>query len=504
MGRTEKSIKNIAFGMGAQIVTTIISFVTKSLFVKILGDEVNSLNGLFHEIVMNLSLAELGIGSAIVYNLYKPLAEGNTEKVSELMTFFKKVYRIIAAVLLVLGTLVCIFVPRLVSDLSFSDTYMRGIFMLFVINISSSYLFSYKISLLNADQKNYLYSFYWSILSVAQAAVYVIILVITKNYIAYLITNIITTVVNNYILSRQVDKRYPYLEKRDLPKEDRKNIFNNVKNIFIKELSGKITNSTDNILISVMVSTLLVGKNTFYAAVLAVLKQVTERINQGLIGSMGNLFAVGSNEDCKRVLFRLTWAYGVIGIFFSVCFYCCVDPFISAWVGVKYLLDKSIVFILAVNLMCFVIAEPIYTAMHVSGFFKEGRNISIIGSTINLIVSVVLGHYTGILGIFVGTFFTYFIQILMKIYYVYKLKFKESSKKYLLMVAGYYALLLVLMLGCSFICSFISTSAFLVDFFAHGIISATITFGAIYLLYGKTEYFKFFADLLGRYIRKRR
>lgn len=504
MGRTEKSIKNIAFGMGAQIVTTIITFVTRSLFVKILGDEVNSLNGLFNEIVMNLSLAELGIGSAIVYNLYKPLAEGNKEKVSELMTFFKKVYRIIAAVLLILGTLVCIFVPVLVKDLDFDNTYMREIFMLFVINISSSYLFSYKISLLNADQNSYIYSFYWSILSTAQAIVYALILVTTKNYVAYLITGIITTVVNNFIISRQVDKRYPYLEKRNLPKEDKDSIFSNVKNIFIKELSGKITNSTDNILISVMVSTLLVGNNTFYSAVLAVLKQVTERINQGLIGSMGNLFAVGSNEDCKRVLYRLTWIYGVIGIFFSVCFYCCVDPFISAWVGVQYLLDKNIVFILTVNLMCFVIAKPIYTAMHVAGFFKEGRNISIIGSAINLIISVVFGYFTGIFGIFLGTFFTYFIQILMKIYYVYKLKFKESSKKYFLMVIGYFALMLVLMLGCSFLCSFISTSVYLVDFFIYGIISAFITLGAIYLLYGKTEYFKFFAGLLGRYIRKRR
>lgn len=504
MGRTEKSIKNIAFGMGAQIVTTVITFVTRSLFVKILGDEVNSLNGLFHEIVMNLSLAELGIGSAIVYNLYKPLAEGNKEKVSELMTFFKKVYRIIAGVLLGLGTIVCIFVPLFVKDLNFDNTYMRLIFMLFVINISSSYLFSYKISLLNADQNNYVYSFYWSILSALQAVVYVVVLVTTKNYVIYLIVGIVTTVFNNYIVSRQVDKRYPYLENRTLPKEDKKNIFDNVKNIFIKELSGKITSSTDNILISILVSTLMVGKYSFYSAILTVLKSVTERVDQGLRGSLGNLFAVGENEKCKEVLYRLTWGYGVLGIFFSVCFFCCAQPFITLWVGSEYLLEIYVLVILTVNLFCYIISKPIYAVMHVAGFFKEGRNISIIGSVVNLVVSIVLGWFTGIFGIFLGTFFTYFIQILMKIYYVYKLKFKESYRKYLGMVTTYFLLMFALMFGCNYICSFISTSMVVVDFFLCGIISASITFLVVYVLYGRTDYFKFFAGLIGGFLKKRK
>ena len=208
MGRTQKSIKNIAVGIAAQIVTTIVSFVTRSLFVKMLGDEVNSLNGLFREIVLNLSLAELGIGSAIVYNLYKPLANHDEEKICQLMTFYKNIYRIIAVVMLGLGSIVCIFVPLLTKDLTFTNSYMRMIFMLFVVNMSSSYLFSYKISLLNVDQNNYIYSFYNAILGVLQAVVSVIVLVTTKNFVIYLIANIFTTLAKNYYISLQVDKRY--------------------------------------------------------------------------------------------------------------------------------------------------------------------------------------------------------------------------------------------------------------------------------------------------------
>ncbi len=504
MGRTEKSIKNIAFGFGAQLVTTIITFVTRSLFVKMLGDDVNSLNGLFHEIIMNLSLAELGIGSAIVYNLYKPLAENDTEKVSELMTFFKNIYRLIAGVLLVLGSVVCIFVPLLVKDLSFTNSYMRIIFMLFVVNISSSYLFSYKIALLNADQKNYIYSFYSSILGVVQAVIFVVVLLVSKNYIVYLVASICTTVFNNFVISRQVDKRYKYLTKRALPKEDRKNIFANVKNIFIKELSGKITSSTDNILISVLVSTTMVGRYTFYSAILTIFKQITERVEAGVRSSMGNLFVSADNENCKKVIDRLTWGYGVFGVFCSVCLYSCAEQFISFWVGPQYLLDKYILFILVVNLFCYIISKPIYAAMHVAGYFVEGRNISIIGSVVNLAVSIVLGYFTGIFGIFLGTFCTYFIQIIMKIHYVYKLKFNETGLKYGWMLIRFSALLVLLTLGCGYICSFVNTSVFILAFFISGIIAAVISVVFILLIWSRSEFFKYYFDLVKKMIIKKR
>lgn len=502
MGRTQKSIKNIAFGIGAQIVTTIITFVTSSLFVKMLGDEVNSLKGLFHEIVMNLSLAELGIGTAIVYNLYKPLAENDKDKISELMTFYKNVYRIIAAVLMGLGGIVCIFVPLLVKDLHFTNSYMRMIFMLFVINLSTSYLFSYKISLLGADQNNYLYSFYNSVLGIIQAVVYVVVLVLTKNFVVYLVANIVTTLAKNYYISMQIDKRYPYLTNRKLPKEDRKKIFDNVKNIFIKEVSGKVTSSTDNILISTLVSSLMVGNYYFYSAIITVFKQLTERVDRGLRPSMGNLFATGDKKSCKAVINKLTWAYGVYSIFCATCFFACAEPFISFWVGPKYILDKYILVILAMNLYAYIICKPIYAAMHVSGYFVHGRNISIAGTVINLIVSIVLGYYTGIFGIFLGTFCTYLIQTVLKVYYIYKLKFNESCSEYLLTLLNITILLGVLMAGCGWICSFVKTGIFIVDFVISGLISAIIVILVIAVIYHKSEYFKYYKDLVFQYLNK--
>ena len=410
MGRTEKSIKNIIFGMGAQIITTLLTFISRTLMLKYLGLEVISLNGLFKEVIEALSLAELGIGSAIVYNLYKPLAEKDEEKVCQLMTFFKYAYIIIALVVFFLGAVVCFFVPFIVRDIDFSPFYIRIVFMLFVVNISGSYLFSYKISLLNADQNSYIYSFYSSVIKIVTVVIEVGIILLSKNYVIYLFCCIILTLLTNYVISLKIDAKYSYLRDSRLPKEDRKQVFDNVKNIFIKEISGKITNSTDNILISTIISTIMVGKYSFYATVLNVFKQFTSHVDTGIRASMGNLFASSSKKECETVLYRLTWGYCTLGIICGVCFVSCCQAFISFWVGEEYLLGSLVVFILGMNLFLFMCSKPVYAAMHVAGLFKEGRNISIIGSVVNLVVSIVFAYYTGIFGVFFGTFLTYIIQ----------------------------------------------------------------------------------------------
>ena len=260
MGRVEKSLKNIAFGIIAQIFTTVITFFSRTVMLKALGIEIVSLNGLFNEIIANLSLAELGIGSAIVYNLYKPLAENDHEKICQLMTFFKQAYRVIAGAILLIGTIVCLFIPLMVNGIDYSNTYMRFVFMLFVINISSSYLFSYKISLLNADQNNYIYSFYGTICSIVGSLLLIGCMLLTKNFVFFLVLSVFVTLATNIILSAVIDRKYPYLKHIPLPASERKGIFSNVKNIFVKELSGRITSSTDNILISTIIGTIVVGK----------------------------------------------------------------------------------------------------------------------------------------------------------------------------------------------------------------------------------------------------
>lgn len=502
MGRTEKSIKNIVFGIGAQLVTTLLTFISRTVMLNCMGLEVISLNGLFREVIEALSLAELGIGSAIVYNLYKPLAEKDTEKVCQLMTFFKKAYHLIAGAIFILGSLVCIFVPYIVNDIGYPDSYIRMVFMLFVANISCSYLFSYKVSLLNADQNSYLYSFYSSVIKIVTVIIEVAIMVITGHYIVYLVGCITLTLLSNLVLSKKIDGRYPYLKRAVLPTEERRGIFDNVKNIFVKEVSGKITNSTDNILISTIISTIIVGKYTFYSTIIGVFKQFTAHVDAGIRASMGNLFVSGTKEDCERILYRLTWGYCALGVFCSVCFFSACQSFICCWVGEEYLLELHVVLILACNLFLFMCSKPIYAAMHVAGLFVEGRNISIVGSVVNLIVSIAFAQLTGLFGIFFGTFLTYAIQIVLKIHYVYKLKFQEKSRKYFGYMLKFLLLFGALLLACNGVCSFVDTSIYLVDFLIKGLASAVICMLALGLCYFRSAEFAYYKSLMLGYLRK--
>lgn len=503
MNRTKKSFRNVVFAMVSQAIVTVIAFVTRTIMVKTIGDENISLNGLFTEVIAALSLAELGIGSAIVYNLYKPLAENDQTKVCQLMTLFKKIYRIIALVTFLIGLALCPIIQYLIRDINYPLSYIRLIYMLFVIQISVSYLFTYKASLLNADQNQHIQAIISTSVRIVGSIMMIIGLVVSKNYIVYLVLNIATTIMVNVLISRKVDRLYPYLvEDFGLPIEEKEQLFSNVKNIFVKQLSGKITNSTDNILISVLVSTLYVGKYSYYALIISTFKQFIEQINGGISASVGNLFAVESMERCERILFRLTWMLGSMAVFIGTCIYCCVIPFICFWVGEKYILTNDIVLVLCLNLFAYIASKPIYLAMHVSGLFKEGRNISIVGSTVNLITSIILGIRWGMLGIFIGTSMTYLIQIVLKIKDIYRLKFHHSCRKYAVLWGILVFDLLLGMFVGSYACNYINVDGYLLRFFVFGIVGAITSIAIISITSFRREEWQYCRELMVQGIRR--
>lgn len=504
MNRTSKSLNNIKFAILSQFVTTLLTFVTRTVMTWTLGIYAIALNGLFTEVIAVLSLTELGIGSAIAYNLYKPLAENDEEKISQLMTLFKKVYRIIAGVTLVLGTLICPFIQYLVNGVEgYSLGYIRLVYMLFVIQIAASYLFSYKVTLLSANQKQYIFSLINTIGKVVGNIVMLAILFLTKNYILYLIMNILTTLGINAATSFKADKIYPYLHDAQLPKEEVKQVFSNVKNIFIKSLSGKITNSTDNILISVLVNTLQVGYYSYYAMVVSVFKQLLDQLEGSINSSVGNLFATENNERCILVLNRLTWMHGMLGIFVCSCIYACMETFITLWMGKDFLLGYFVLFVICINLFLYISCKPVYTAIHMTGEFEIGRNISIAGSVANLVVSIVLGIYMGIAGIFLGTVATYVLQIVLKSYYIYKLRFKCSPAKYAMMWIKMSVLLVVSMLLSNYLASFITTGILIADFIIYGLIGTAVSGLIIVIVYSRTEEFKYTLDLAKKILLKK-
>ncbi len=502
MGRTEKSIRNFIFAIASQAVTVALSFVTRTCLIYCLGIEAVSINGLFTEVITALSLAELGVGSAIVYNLYKPLSEGDHQKISQLMNLFRKAYGFIALATLVLGVGLTPWIQFFIKDLSYDIHYIRVIYLMFVFQSAVSYLFSYKIALLEADQNSYIYTRISAIFRIAGTIVILVILVATKKYIVFLGTQILLVIVTNAYASHVVNQNYPYLEKKErLPKEERTQIFSNMRNIFIKQFAGRVVDSTDYILISTLVSTLLVGYYSNYLVVIGVFKQLADKMMSAAMASLGNLFVTERTESKEATLTRLTFIFYIFASIASVGVFACVQPFIKLWLGEEYLLDYSVVAVLCVLLVTHITYKPLSSAMHLTGYFEIGRNISFVSAVVNLAVSIVLGRRIGLIGIFIGTMCTYTIEIITKVHYLFKLYFKKKSFQYVSFWLKMLFVFVAEMITVYFVNLHLSLSA-LPAFVINGFISVLLTIALNMLVFGRSDVYIYSKQLIMRHIKK--
>lgn len=432
--RTQNSIRNVSYGLIITLLNTLVSFVARTYLVKLLGAEVLGINGLFTEIISVMSLAELGVGMAIIYSLYKPIQQDDFKKISQLMSLYKWAYNIIAGVTFALGIALIPFIDKFITDIYYSINYIRIVFFLFVVKTASTYLFSYKASLLNADQKQYIVSLATVVFKVIFTVISIALISLYQNYIIYLIVLIIQSITTNIYLAYYVDRHYKYVNYNEkMCIEDRKKVFENIKNIFVKRISGVITSSTDNILISALVSTVQVGYYSNYMMIFSVVRTLKQQFTNGIAASIGNLSVTETPKKCVQVLCRLTYMYYVFACIMASGLLAVSKNFITIWLGEEYVMKDIIVIVAILNLYIEICCDPLWQYLEVSGLFKQDKNIGIIGSSINLIVSVILGLKIGIVGIFIGTVCTQVIQLILKIQLIFKNKFRLSAKNYYIM-----------------------------------------------------------------------
>lgn len=496
--RLKQSLKNLKFSLIYYTASVLSSFLLRKIMLLTIGLAGVSLNSLFNEVIAMMSLTEMGVGTAIVYNLYEPLSLNDQEKIRQLMNLFRKVYSLIAVAMLIIGAIITPFIQLIVNSTGYSISYIRYIFNLFVVQTALSYLFAYKRSILAADQKNYVVARWDSIFKFLIVGLSALALWLTKRFDIYLYTTIILTFINNWAISNSADKIYPFLKNNNsrLPKKDINKVFDNVKNLFVSRLSGTVTNSTDNVLISVLVNTLQVGIYANYALIINAFKSILVQINNAIQGSVGNLFVETDNKHISTTLFRMTYGYFTFSTIFCSTYLACSKPFIVLVFGKEYLLNFQVVFITTINLFFHAIREPLWQMMAVSGLFKDDRNIALLGTIVNLIVSIIVGVKLGILGIFIGTSCTYIIQILLKIPILYNKALKLDCKKYF-----YYIILLIFEFVCISlinyrVISFISCKNVLTEFLIKGFLSVILSGILVFAVSNRTSEFKYYLSLI--------
>ena len=503
--KTKNSMKNSLAAMASNFITIIIGLVAQAIFIRILGAEYLGINGLFTNIISMLGIVELGIGSAIIYNLYKPIVNKDKEVIKSLMSFYKKAYNIIAIVVLVIGLLITPFLNFFVSDVTVNIN-IYFVYILFVIDIFASYLLSYKRSILYADQKNYIVNIihmsYLVILNILQ----LLFLYITHDYYLYLVIKIIMRVLENVVITLIVNKMYSYFNGgniKPLSKDVKQDIQKKVKALFFHKIGSFVVLSTDNIIISKFLGIVTVGLYSNYYMIINAVTVIFGQAIMALTPSVGNLLIeenTNKNYDVfKKVRFLNFW----ITVFSSVCLLVIMQSFIKIWVGEKYLLSVIVLIVLVINFYQNLMRYSYSTFKEAAGIFHEDRFVPIIESVINIVASIILLKFFGLAGVFMGTIISGFaLWCYSYPKYVYKKLFKRSYLSYIKETIGYILLFLIILFVTFKISTLLIVSNIYLNFIIKVLISLILPNILMLLVFFKTDNFKYCLDLMKKVKRR--
>lgn len=444
--RTEYSARNTSVAVISRILAIVMGYAARVVFTHTLSESYVGINGLFTDILNVLALSELGMGTAITYALYKPIAEKDIERQKSLMRLFQWLYRAVAMIVAVAGLCVIPFMGYLVKDANDVQNLIL-IYLLYLLNSVVSYLVVYKKILMDAHQLSYIGVLYHVVSMLLQYGFQIVVLLTTHNFILFLLIHLFCTIGYNILVSRKANSLYPYLRDKDIkpiPKEEKKGIVNNIKAMLMHKVGNVVVNNTDNLLISVMVGIISVGKYSNYYLIIGSIRQVLDQAFQGLTASVGNLGVTENRERVKKIFesifFIGQWVYG----FAAICLFHLLNFVVTISFGEKYLFTSAIVFMLCMNFFVTGMRQATLVFRDSLGLFWYDRYKSLVEAVINLIASILLTLRFGIIGVFLGTFIsTMATSFWIEPFVLYRKRLKASMLSYFVRYAIYSALVFV-------------------------------------------------------------
>ncbi len=440
MSRVDYIMKNSAVLLAIQIGTTLLNFVSRTILIKTMGEQYLGINGLFGNILSMLSLAELGVGTTITYWLYEPMAKNDNQRLKVLMAVYKRIYNTIGVAILTVGIALAPFLSFFMKETP-DIPHLTMIYVLYVVNMASSYFWVYKSALINVAQKNYIVSSIRFLYFIVNSIIQMIILLAYKNYIIYYVVGICGSVFCNITISKKAEKMYPYIKEPTegkLTNEEKNEIKKDISAIFTHKIGSFVLTSTDNMIIAKFIGVIEVGLYSNYTMVLHAVQKLLNLLFGTLNASVGNLMNSEGKEKnyivFKNVFFATSWLVG----FCAVCLYILFNPFITLWLGEEYVFSQHVVFIIVFNFYLTFIRPPVNTFKHCAGLFRKDRYKPIFESIINLVVSIWLVQRYGILGVFIGTAVSTIVACMyVEPHILYKYYFEKNVIEYFKMLFKY-------------------------------------------------------------------
>lgn len=496
--RLQMTVKNAFWSYFSMIVSFVISFVSRTVFIHCLGEGYLGVSGLFSNVLGVLSFAELGIGTAINFSLYKPVAENNIEKIKAYMRAYKIAYRVIALFILSLGLCLVPFMHYLIKDPGNVGN-VTVYYLIYLFNTVSSYFVSYKFSLVNAEQKNYIYTNVNLIISITTTIVQIIVLLLYRNYLLYLLVSSIFGIGQKIIINKYFNKVYPYLKGKNnarLTKEEKGTLITKVKALIVHKIGEVSVHQTDNIIISAFVSTTMVGLLSNYYLLINTVNSVITILFNSVTGSLGNLVATEKKERQYEVFCKYRflgfWFFG----FSSVALGILMSPFITLWVGERMVVDHNVIILILINYYMIGQRICLNNIKSAAGVFEQDKYVALIQAVVNLAVSIGLVRVIGLPGVYIGTIVQGAISNIFKPILSYKTLFAKSSKLYFIDSFKYAMAVIAAYIVCGAISKYVFSDITMLRFGIMMVVVAIAPNLLFIILFRKRTEFKYYVTLV--------
>lgn len=492
LDRKNNAKRNIVYGILNKIVTLFLPFLVSSVLNQTLGIEYLGINGLFGSLLQVLSLAELGIGDAIVYSMYKPIATNDTPSICALLNLYRRIYRIIGLVILGGGTLAIPVLPLFINGNYPSDTNIIYIYILYLIRTSMSYfLFAYKASLLNAFQRTDVLSKISTITYALTSVFQLVMLYKGENFYIYLWISILCIILNNILIAINVDRLYPeYTCKGKVSREQLIDIKKKVLGLLIGRVCGTTRNTFDNIYMSAFFGLTIAAMYSNYFTIMTAVNGFISIITSSILAGVGNSMVLDSQEKNYNDMKNMDFIYMIISGWCSACMLCLYQPFMELWMGETLLFPMGMVILFTLYFYIRKMGDIRCLYSDAAGLFWENRNRYIGEIIANIVLNYVFVVKWGTYGIVLATIFTLFcFGFLGAAHVLFRKRFEHQIKEYLKSHFIYFSITVIIAGIVYYVCGMLIFDGW-IGLFVKGLTCSLLSLTLYLLAYCKTNRFK--------------
>lgn len=472
----KRGLLNIGVSIIFKILLLIGSILVRRFLIQYIGNDANGLSSLYISIIGFLTVAELGVGEAITFCMYKPIVEGNQEKVAALYTLFKRLYFIIGAIIFFAGLIVMFFLPQLARDYSTININVYLTFFLTLVSVVLTYTYSAKTSLLNAYKNNYIATTITSCGTLLEDLLKIIVIIVTRSFVAYLICRIIAVLFQWFATNIVTNQKYHDVmhRKASIDGDDKKQIINNIKAMFMHKIGTVLVNTADSVIISAFIGVVILGKYANYTTIMTSMTGLLSLFFYPLTSVIGHVFVNASKEEMKKYFYFFYGFNYILGTVFCLGYYAVIDNVITLCFGNDLELSRGIAFVITLNYFIQFLRTSTLMFRSSTGTFYYDRWKPLIEGLINIVLSIALVNAVGMTGVIVATIVTnLLINDIVEPYVVFRHALQSKPTQYYIMNYTYILLFALSLLVIQKVS--MENNSIITEFFVNGSVAVGIS-----------------------------